>query len=81
MSETTMRARSPSSRPPVRLTPRQRDILSRLAGGQSPRQIGAALGLPERLVRDCLEEVCILLRAASAAEAVEKASRRGLLDE
>lgn len=63
----------------IRLTPHQRQCLSRLAGGQSLWDISAALHLPETTVAGILREVRERLGATTIAEAVARATAQGLI--
>lgn len=62
------------------LTPRQRDVLLRLARGLTSRAIGDELGIGERTVKDHLTVLYGRLDAGTRAEAVARAAALGLLD-
>jgi DNA-binding CsgD family transcriptional regulator len=59
-----------------RLTPRQRDIVERVALGHTNDQIGEALGLSPNTVRNLLTETRRRLGAANRAELVRLAVLR-----
>lgn len=59
------------------LTPRQAQILERLATGQGSRAIADELGITERTIKYHVSEVFARLQATSRAEAVARASARG----
>jgi DNA-binding CsgD family transcriptional regulator len=56
-----------------RLTPRQRDVVLRVALGHTNREIAQALGLSENTVRNALVEVRRRLGAANRADIVRLA--------
>jgi DNA-binding CsgD family transcriptional regulator len=62
-----------------RLTARERDIVSWLAGGHTDRQIASQLGLSHRTVHKHLEHVCRKLGVASRTAAVVRVV--GLFDQ
>ncbi len=64
---------------PVLLTPRQREILARLALGQANKRIALGLGISENTVRCHVSELLRALHAANRTEAVAKATHCGLL--
>ncbi|HKU39122.1 MAG TPA: LuxR C-terminal-related transcriptional regulator, partial [Polyangiales bacterium] len=59
-----------------RLTPRQREIVERVALGHTNAQIGAALGVSANTVRNLLTDVRRRLAAANRAEIVRLAVLR-----
>lgn len=59
------------------LTPRQADILERVAAGQASKAIAAELDVTERTVKYHLAEVFARLDATTRAEAVARAGARG----
>lgn len=61
------------------LTERQLAVLQRAAQGQSNREIGAALGVSERTVKDHMTLIFQRLDAGTRAEAVARAAASGLL--
>ncbi len=63
----------------VSLTGRQRDILARLAGGESPREIAIILGLSSVTVRNHIQSAMERLGARNRLEAVLTATNAGLL--
>ena len=66
-------------RPPDPLTPRERSVLTLVAGGRTNRQVGAELYISEKTVSVHLSRVMAKLGAASRTEAVSIAYARGLL--
>ena len=64
---------------PAGLTVREREVLARLAGGKTNREIAAALHLSERTVAHHVSSVLAKLGAATRTAAVGEARRRGLL--
>lgn len=65
--------------PAESLTPREREVLERLAEGLSNREIAAALGISEHTAKFHVASVLGKLGAANRAEAVRQGLRRGLL--
>jgi len=61
------------------LSDRERDVLRRVAGGQSNKQIARALGITERTVKFHVTSILNKLGAENRAQAVALAARRGLL--
>jgi DNA-binding NarL/FixJ family response regulator len=61
------------------LTPRERSVLTLVAGGRTNRQVGAELYISEKTVSVHLSRVMAKLGAASRTEAVSIAYARGLL--
>jgi DNA-binding CsgD family transcriptional regulator len=61
------------------LTPRERDVLGLLAEGRTNRQIGSTLFISEKTASVHVSNILGKLGAASRAEAVAIAHRRGLL--
>lgn len=61
------------------LTPRQRDVLVRLAAGKSPREIARALAVSDVTVRNHIQAAMERLGAHSRLEAVITATTAGLL--
>jgi DNA-binding NarL/FixJ family response regulator len=72
------------SAPPARggafpeLTPREREILDRIAQGQSNGAIAAGLGLAPKTVGNHVSAIFAKLRVASRAEAIVRAREEGL---
>lgn len=64
---------------PAALSPRERDVLRRVAGGQSNKQIAHALGITERTVKFHVTSILNKLGAENRAQAVALAAQRGLL--
>ena len=61
------------------LTPRQREVLRLLAGGQSMKQVARALGVSRRTVAFHKYQVMGKFRLASNAELVQFAIRQGII--
>jgi DNA-binding CsgD family transcriptional regulator len=57
----------------IRLTPREKDVLSYSAGGMTAKQIAAHLGLSQKTIAHTLERARNSLGAVSTMEAVAKA--------
>jgi DNA-binding CsgD family transcriptional regulator len=62
---------------PGRLTPREADVLRRLATGRSSAEVAADLGLTADAVRQHLTSAMLKLGARSKLEAIIKAARSG----
>ena len=60
-----------------RLTPREREILQRVAGGRSLAAIAAELGISRHTARTHVQNVLVKLRVHSKLEAVAMAARHG----
>ncbi len=78
-----MGAGAPSPRPPppsAELTPREHEVLERLAEGQGNRAIAEALGISVNTVKYYVNALLAKLDAHSRTEAVVKAARLELLD-
>jgi DNA-binding NarL/FixJ family response regulator len=65
----------------ARLTPRERDILTLLAGGQANKDIARALGLSDGTVRMYVSTILAKLGAANRTEATVLAIRQGLVEQ
>jgi pimeloyl-ACP methyl ester carboxylesterase/DNA-binding CsgD family transcriptional regulator len=65
---------------PARLTPRQSEVLRRIASGETDKQIAGALSLSPRTVEMHAAGALKALGCKTRAEAVHRASRHGLLD-
>jgi DNA-binding NarL/FixJ family response regulator len=65
--------------PPPGLTPRETEVLRQVAGGQTNKSIALKLGISEHTVKFHLGSAMSKLGAASRAEAVATAIRRGLI--
>lgn len=74
-----LRAAAPAADPEDPLTPRELEVLPLLAEGLSNKQIAARLGIAERTAKFHVESILGKLPAATRAEAVAVAARRGLL--
>lgn len=61
-------------------TPRERQVLARLAEGLSNKAIAAELGISDQTVKFHVASIFGKLGAANRTEAVRKALRRGLID-
>ncbi len=64
---------------PAALSARERDVLRRVAGGRSNKQIAHALGITERTVKFHVTSILNKLGADNRAQAVALAAQRGLL--
>jgi DNA-binding NarL/FixJ family response regulator len=62
------------------LTPRELDVLSRMAVGMANKQIGQDLGLSLNTVRNHVQATLYKLQAHSKLEAVATAVREGIID-
>lgn len=74
-----VRAAASVADPGAPLTPRELEVLPLLAEGLSNKQIAAQLGIAERTAKFHVESILGKLPAATRAEAVAVAARRGLL--
>jgi DNA-binding NarL/FixJ family response regulator len=63
----------------LHITPHERHALQLIARGHEPRDIGTCLGIPESEVERRLTVLFARMGAATRAEAIADASRRGLL--
>jgi DNA-binding NarL/FixJ family response regulator len=63
----------------IHLSPRQTEVLQRVCGGLSSKEIGRELGLTERTVKDHLSLAYARLGVNSRAEAVARAAALGLI--
>lgn len=75
-------AAAPAAPPPelaVRLTARQMDVLRRIAGGQSNKEIARVLDLSPATVKAHAAAAMAALRAANRTEAVLRAREMGLI--
>ena len=79
VARTWVRAAAPAADPGDPLTPRELEVLPFLAEGLSNKQIAARLGIAERTAKFHVESILGKLPAATRAEAVAVAARRGLL--
>ena len=70
--------RAPGSKP--KLSPREIDVVRRLADGMADKQIGADLGISESTVKGYLRQVYEKLGAADRAQAVAIALRTRLIE-
>lgn len=71
-------AARPTEPPFPDLTPREREILDRLARGQGNGAIAAELGVAPKTVGNHVSAIFAKLRVASRAEAIVKAREKGL---
>ncbi len=77
-----LRARTPDmapGQPRQDLTPRQREILERVAGGLSYKEVGAALNISENTVKYHMGEILVRLQLKNRERAVAHALRSGLV--
>ncbi len=70
----------PAEPKPVKLTPRQRDVLRLLAKGATTDQIATELHIARETVRNHIRAVLAALGAHSRVEAIAAARAAGLLD-
>ena len=63
----------------LRITPRERHALQLLASGQTTTGVAAGLGMGPHEIETLLDTLFAAMGAASRAEAVAAAQRRGLL--
>ena len=70
----------PAEPKPVKLTPRQRDVLHLLARGATTDQIALELHIAHETVRNHIRAVLASLGAHSRVEAIAAARAAGLLD-
>ncbi|MGE5242904.1 MAG: response regulator transcription factor [Betaproteobacteria bacterium] len=61
------------------LTPRELDVLERLAEGLPNKAIAARLGISDQTVKFHVASICGKLGAANRTDAVRRAVRRGLI--
>lgn len=61
------------------LTPREREILQRIAGGRSNKEIAALLGLAENTVKNHVHVILEKLAVQDRTQAVTRAIERGIL--
>ena len=61
------------------LTPREIDVVERLAEGLSNKAIAARLGISDQTVKFHVASICGKLGAANRTDAVRRAVRRGLI--
>ncbi len=62
-----------------RLTPRELEVLARMAAGLSNREIGADLGIEYTTVRGHVQSILEKLGARSRFDAIARAYREGLV--
>jgi NarL family two-component system response regulator YdfI len=72
-------ARAASSRGPLDLTEREREVLAGVARGERSKEIAVRLGISERTVGSYLNNIFTKLGVDSRASAVAVAMERGLL--
>jgi DNA-binding CsgD family transcriptional regulator len=70
----------PAEPKPIKLTPRQRDVLHLLASGATTDQIAKELHIARETVRNHIRAVLASLAAHSRVEAIAAARAAGLLD-
>jgi len=78
---TVRRADSPADEPALRLTARQRDVLTLVAQGLSYKEVGARLGLSARTIKYHMAEIMQLLHLENRAQMLAYAGRTGLRSE
>ena len=64
----------------LQITPRERQALQLLANGDTPRQVSIGLGISAGETEAMLERLFAAMSAATRADAVASAQRRGLLE-
>ena len=64
----------------LRITPRERQVLQLLADGDTPSQVSIGLGITAVETQALLERLFAAMGAATRADAVASAQRRGLLE-
>ena len=74
-----LRAPTPDTDPLAELSPREKEILARIACGQSTRQMSFAMTITVDTVRTYVKNVLTKLGAHSRLELAALASREGLL--
>jgi DNA-binding CsgD family transcriptional regulator len=67
-------------RPLVRITPGERQALQLIAQGRAIGEVGQCLGVPSSQLGFYLTELFAKLGAATGAEAIAEAARRGIVD-
>ena len=73
-------SREPAERPtPEALSPRERDVLARLALGASNKRIADALGISDHTVKSHVATIFTKLGVSSRTEAVTQGVRLGLV--
>jgi DNA-binding NarL/FixJ family response regulator len=77
----TMRAFRGDSAPSLRLTPRERMVLSHLIDGLSNRKIGRLLHISENAVKRLVANLLIKMNCSNRTEVVAKTLRSGLFEE
>jgi LuxR family transcriptional regulator, quorum-sensing system regulator BjaR1 len=65
---------------PLRITPRERQALQLLADGETPSQVSIRLGISATETEALLSRLFAAMGAATRADAVASAQRRGLLE-
>ncbi|HEU5370359.1 MAG TPA: LuxR C-terminal-related transcriptional regulator, partial [Ktedonobacterales bacterium] len=78
-AQTVAPARALSSRGPLDLTEREREVLAGVARGERSKEIALHLGISERTVGSYLTNIFAKLGVDSRASAVAVAMERGLL--
>lgn len=69
----------PTEKIPMRLSPRQKDILELVAQGATNREIGEKLGLTENTVGASMQMILLRTQATSREEAVAHAREAGII--
>jgi LuxR family transcriptional regulator, quorum-sensing system regulator BjaR1 len=70
-----LRLRGPPARHPTSLTPREREVLTLVANGKSTWEIGEALHISSRTVKEHIKHLCRKLGAVTRTQAVMIAVR------
>lgn len=79
LAEIALRKPEQVSALPIRITPRQKDVLKLLAAGQSNKEIAIALGLSPATVKTHVSQVIAAIGAANRAQASVRAVTLGLI--
>ena len=70
----------PSGRPPARLTPREREVLARIAAGMTSKEIALSLGVSLRTINTHREHLAKKLSTSSVAALVRYALENGITE-
>jgi LuxR family maltose regulon positive regulatory protein len=68
-----------ATEPSESLSPRERDILERIAGGQSNKEIARSLGIAPETVKSHVKNIFVKLSVDRRAQAVFRAQSLGLV--
>jgi NarL family two-component system response regulator LiaR len=80
LGEMRRRTRAPAQLGPVALTPREQEVLARVARGQSNRRIAAALHVSEETVKTHVSHVLAKLEVGDRTAAAVYAVQHGLIE-